>query len=99
MFEVLKAHLWRNQQNTIPFKLDRVAITSPLLRFENLMRLGLQLPSGSSPKSEPEQAEHVFFGTSSQQFSQCQEHGNTFNTQENEVHFPEQEDASQQLRL
>ena len=62
MSEVLKAHLWRNQQSTFPFKLDRVAITSPLLRFENLMRLGLQLPSGSSPKSEPEQVEHVFLG-------------------------------------
>ena len=55
--EVLKAHLWRNQQSTIPFKLDRVAITSPLLRFENLMRLGLQLPSGSSSNSEPETEE------------------------------------------
>ncbi|MED5344362.1 MAG: hypothetical protein VX560_11585, partial [SAR324 cluster bacterium] len=62
MSEVLKAHLWRNQQNAIPFKLDRVAITSPLLRFENLMRLGLQLPSGSSPESDPEQVEHVFLG-------------------------------------
>ncbi|MEC9171567.1 MAG: hypothetical protein VYC97_03100, partial [SAR324 cluster bacterium] len=62
MSEVLKAHLWRNQQSTFPFKLDRVAITSPLLRFENLMRLGLQLPSGSSPESDPEQVEHVFLG-------------------------------------
>ena len=40
----------------------------------------------------------LLLGTSPQQFSQCQKHGNTFNAQENEIH-PEQENASQQLRL
>ena len=62
------------------------------------MRLGLQLPSGSSPESDPEQVEHVFWDFSAVVLLMSKTR-NTFNTQENEVHFPEQEDASQQLRL
>ena len=56
MSEVLKAHLWRNQQSTFPFKLDRVAIISPLLRFENLMRAlasnYLQVPSQNQTQNK-----------------------------------------------
>ena len=61
-FQILKAHLWRHHQNTFPFKLDRIAATSPLLRFENLMRLGLRLPAEISSDAEIPQVEHVFLG-------------------------------------
>ena len=55
--QTLLAYSWRLQSDAFPFRFDRLPTTSPVLRFEPLMRLSIKLPH-----PEHGQAEQVFLG-------------------------------------